>query len=244
MNNKKDLRFVIKEIEDYYYINTDLGRREVALSLLPNEIVLESNFPYFDYGIRGINYNRELDSYSVYVDVKFLFTDLYNEVSKNSYFELDAFRVISNELNLENKVINFSNQLRFEVNLEGFTYLCDKSQYFLIELSNPLIYKLNLKLLPKVFSLYHSIHNSTNLDYEIDIISMLSEQLKDNILATIKFTHCTCSDKMALMNYFKVISKLFNKPKLVFSHNYHGTFINFTYREVLRLKKLFSSVNL
>lgn len=121
----------IKYIEDYYYSNTDSGRRESALFLRPDYIDLDCNFPLYDCGLRKIEYDYENGVYVLYVDVVFFYSDLYKYISfikeSFSYF----VHVISNDKNIKNLEFLYFDSLVFDINISNFTCILNSETLFI-----------------------------------------------------------------------------------------------------------------
>lgn len=122
-----------QEIENYYYINTDAGRRERAMNLSLDYIALSNDFPYYDIGVRGIKKrdfyidDELIENYTYYVDVYFLFTDIYLNNINNDSFYIDNIIIISNENNLSNMDICYTKFLSSDIDLSGFNYIISKN---------------------------------------------------------------------------------------------------------------------
>lgn len=102
-----------------YYVNTDIGSREKALCLETEFINFTTDFPYYNVGLRGVEF---LDSYNVYhIDLKYLI-NYFDHVSKrnenNSY---DIYVVVSND---------------YKSSLEIKDFYCSTNVYFNIDMSN------------------------------------------------------------------------------------------------------------
>lgn len=74
--NKMRVNSIVRNIIDFYYENTENGKREVVFNLPLSYIELTPFFPYYDRGIRGLEFDDSRLK-AIYVSMKFLSDEIF-----------------------------------------------------------------------------------------------------------------------------------------------------------------------
>lgn len=119
----------IRKILDYYYTNTEQGRRERLLGLEAEFIDLTSDFPYYTLGIRALELTVN-HNYDIYADMSFLCSEFYKQI-----FKAKSFTLIENYNSDENYYYSYiyiiSNDPCLDIHLP-----LDNDVFYNIDLSN------------------------------------------------------------------------------------------------------------
>ena len=90
------------------------------LFYLPEPISVDSWSRFYALGLRGIS--KESGCYEIWVDVEFLYLDVYESILSDNFSNIKCIHVISNDKNLFETIV-YCPLLNFEIDITCFNFI-------------------------------------------------------------------------------------------------------------------------